>query len=425
MGLTPAKPYEDLLGDALEALLGKGTNSLDAFADGVNQAGVRGPRGEKWTASLLGAELARLGVGDPPSRRPLEPAGQLVTQPRMAVPKTAEELLETGLLNLWYLVARSSDVTDRPVALTRLGRKLVLWRGDSGQINVTENYCPHRGAPLSMGFVANGNVVCPYHGVQVAGDGTVAAVPPTPDCPLVGQKLIKAYPCREHAGAIWAYFGDDAHQAPSEPIFPEELSSDEWTGFLYTDVWKCNWQLSLDNRTDPVHGSFLHTGTFTLSYGRQDTELKIERKPTGFETYRTNQRGVNIDWHKVVLHPDNTYWVHTEIPYPPGFGGGSFRIVGFLTPIDRDTTYFWVYRSRKLAGWQRDLWRFLYKNRLVERADFVVNQDRVLLETIPLAARQRENLIQTDTALARMRRHLRNEATRQVEALARLGTAAQ
>jgi phenylpropionate dioxygenase-like ring-hydroxylating dioxygenase large terminal subunit len=406
-------------------LLGKGTDSLEAFVQGLNQVSIRGPRGEKWTAELLSAELARLGAGEPLPRRPPEPSKPLVTQPKLPRPKTAEELLETGLLNLWYLVARASDVADRPVALTRLGRNLVLWRGDAGRINVVENYCPHRGAPLSMGQIVDGNVMCPYHGVQVTGEGVVAAVPPTPNCPMVGQKLVKAYPCREFAGAIWAYFGDEAHDTPPEPVFPEELISDEWTGFLYTDVWKCNWQLSLDNRTDPVHGSFLHAGTFTLGYGRQDTELKIDRKPHGFETYRSNQRGVNIDWHEVVLHPDNIYWVYTEIPYPSSFGGGSFRIAGFPTPIDRETTYFWVYRSRKLSGWRRDLWRFLYNNRLVTRADFVVNQDRVLLETIPLAARQRENLIQTDTALARMRRHLRDEATRQLDALNRVGSAAE
>jgi phenylpropionate dioxygenase-like ring-hydroxylating dioxygenase large terminal subunit len=416
MGLNSAQPYEDLLGDCLEALLGASVDSIDGFVDGLNQAGVRGPRGQSWTTEILTGELTRLAAGVPTVRTSAEPSKPRKTEPVLPKPKTTEDLLETGLLNLWYLVARDSDVRDRPVALKRLGRNLVLWRGDTGKINVLEDFCPHRGAPLSMGQVFNGNVACAYHGVQVTGDGIVAAVPPTPNCPLVGQKLVKSYPCRERAGAIWVYFGDEAHENPPEPIFPEELIAEDWTNFLYTGVWECNWQLALDNRTDPVHGSFLHTGTFTLSNGRQDAELKIDRKPNGFETYRTNQRGVNIDWHEVRLYPDNINWVLTEIPYPPSFGGGSFRIAGFPTPIDRETTFVSLFRCRKLSGWRRDLWRFLYGNRLLARADFVVEQDRVLLETIPLAARQRENLIQTDTAVARMRRHLRTEAERQLEA---------
>lgn len=426
MGLTPTRSYEDLLGDGLEALLGAGAQTLESFADGLAARGVHGPRGERWTDALLESELSRLAGEDGVGLSQESPATpRVASEPFPPAPKTAQALLETGLLNLWYLVARGSDVGDRPLAVRRLARNLVLWRGAGGAVNAVEDYCPHRGAPLSMGRIANGNVACPYHGVEVAGDGTVAAVPPTPDCPLVGQKAVRSYPCREFAGAVWVYFGDERHERAPEPVFPEEIASDEWTSFLYTGTWRCNWQLALDNRTDPVHGSFLHSDTFTLSYGRKDAALRVEQTPTGFETYRTNQRDVNIDWHEVLIHPDNIYWVRTEIPYPPSFGGGSFRILGYLTPIDRDSTYFWVYRARKLTGWRRAMWRFLYRNRLEARANYVLGQDRALLEAIPLAARERENLIQTDTAMARMRRHLRTEAQRQLDQASRLHPAAQ
>jgi phenylpropionate dioxygenase-like ring-hydroxylating dioxygenase large terminal subunit len=338
------------------------------------------------------------------------------TQPFIPAPRSPEDLLESGLPNLWYLIARSEDVTDRPVALKRLDRNIVLWRGTNGEINIVEDYCPHRGAPLSMGEVVNGNIACAYHGVQLTGGGVVAEVPPTPSCPLVGQKAIKSYPTRELAGGIWAYFGDAAHGAVPEPIFPEEITDDAYTSFLFTATWQCNWQVALDNRTDPVHGSFLHAGTFTLGRGRKDTELKIVATKDGFETSRDNQRGVNIDWHEVFFVPGNSFWVRTEIPYPAAIGGGSFRIVGLPTPIDRDSTYFWVYRSRKISGFDRDLWRFLYKNRLEARSNFVVEQDRVMLEAIPLEARQREKLLQVDVAIARLRRMLRTEATRLFDA---------
>jgi phenylpropionate dioxygenase-like ring-hydroxylating dioxygenase large terminal subunit len=338
------------------------------------------------------------------------------TEPFAPEPRSPDDLLDAGLPNLWYLIARSQDVADRPVGLRRLDRNIVLWRGERGEVNVVEDYCPHRGAPLSMGEVVNGNLACAYHGVQVTGAGIVAEVPPTPSCPLVGQKAIKSYPSRELAGAIWAYFGDDAHGEAPEPIFPEEITSGDWTGFLYAATWQCNWQVALDNRVDPVHGSFLHVGTFTLGRGRKDTELNIAAKPDGFETSRDNQRGVNIDWHEVFFRPENILWIRTEIPYPASIGGGSFRIVGLPTPIDRSSTYFWVYRSRRIAGWQRDLWRFLYKNRLRARSDLVVEQDRVMLEAIPLEARRREKLLQVDVAIARLRRMLRAEATRQLEA---------
>jgi phenylpropionate dioxygenase-like ring-hydroxylating dioxygenase large terminal subunit len=338
------------------------------------------------------------------------------TQPLMQSPETPEELLKTGLLNMWYLVAPSSEVHDRPVGLKRLNRNLVLWR-DAGKLHVIEDYCPHRGAPLSLGRIVNGNVACAYHGLELNGSGCIVAVPPTPDCSLIGREAVKSYPSREHAGAIFVYFSDDAHASPPEPIFPEEIVSDEWSTFLFTTEWKCNWQITLDNRTDPVHGSYLHTDTFTLANGRRDAELKVDKTDHGFETYRTNQRGVNLDWHEVEFHPDNIMWVRTEAPYPASFGGGSFRINGHPTPIDADTTYVWFFRSRKISGWQRDMWRFLYKNKLEARAFTIVEQDRVMLERIPLEARQRESLIQTDIAVGRMRRLLREEASRQLKGI--------
>jgi phenylpropionate dioxygenase-like ring-hydroxylating dioxygenase large terminal subunit len=340
---------------------------------------------------------------------------ELITQPFAKVPRSTEELLETGLPNLWYLVARSSDIADRPVGLKRLDRNLALWRDGAGRINVVEDYCPHRGAPLSLGQIIGNNVMCPYHGIQITGKGVVADVPPTPDCPLVGKTLIKSYACREVGGGIWVYFGD-AEKAP-EPIFPEEVTSPDWTSFLFMTVWNCNWQVALDNRLDPIHGSFLHEGSFTLSAGRKDAHLKIDDTATGFQTYRTNQRNVNIDWNEVVFHSDNIFWVTTEIPYPASFGGGSFRINGHPTPIDKNSTLVWFYRSRKISGWQRDMWRFLYKNRLEERALGVVEQDRMVLEAIPLQARERERMIQTDVAVVRMRHRLRTEAARALEAI--------
>ena len=412
MGLTPTKSYDDLLADGIEALTAKGAGELDAYVSGLNELGVQSPRGARWTAAMLTDELLRLSAGEGVSARaPLHP---VVGRPFTAASASSEDLLRGGLLDLWYLVASANDVTDRPIGLKRLGRNLVLWRDAAGAVRALEDYCPHRGAPLSLGRIIEGNVSCAYHGIEIDAAGTIVAVPATPDCPLVGQAAVRVYPVREIAGAIYVYFSDKLGITPPEPSLPEELTSPEWSSFLFTTEWKCNWQVALDNRVDPLHGSFLHSGTFTLGYGRQDSELKVEPAPHGFSTVRNNQRGVNIDWHEVEFRPGNILWVRTEIPYPASAGGGSFRINGHPTPIDDDTTFVWFYRSRKISGWRRDMWRFLYLNRLEARAQTVVEQDRVLLEAISLEARNREKLAQSDIAVGRMRRLLREEADRQI-----------
>jgi phenylpropionate dioxygenase-like ring-hydroxylating dioxygenase large terminal subunit len=414
MGLTSTKSYADLLGDGCENALAKGIDTLPAFADALSDLGVQSPRGERWTAGLLASELARLASGEGVNAR--LSAHPVVGRPFKSPSGTAQDLLRTGLLDQWYLVCSAGDVADRPIAIKRLNRNLVLWRDTASEVHVLEDFCPHRGAPLSLGRIIGGRLSCAYHGFEIDAAGCIATVPATPDCALVGQQSVRVYPVREIAGAIYVYFSDRPGVVPPEPSLPEELSSPEWSSFLFTTEWSCNWQVALDNRVDPIHGSFLHAGTFTLGYGRQDSELAVEPTPLGFETRRNNQHGVNIDWHEVEFRPGNILWVRTEIPYPPSFGGGTFRINGHPTPIDEGTTYVWFYRSRKISGWQRDLWRFLYLNRLERLSQIVVEQDKVLLEAISLDARTSEKLAQSDIAVGRMRRMLREEAERQVAA---------
>jgi hypothetical protein len=71
---------------------------------------------------------------------------------------------------------------------------------------------------------------------------------------------------------------------------------------------------------------------------------------------------------------------------------------------------------RKVQGWQRDTWRFLYKNRLEARHWHVLEQDREILEAMEPDANQREMLYQHDMGIVRLRRHLRSLAKEQLAA---------
>ena len=53
--------YRDALGDGLELVLGEGAENLARISDRLNAHNVHGPRGQRWTAELLAAELERLG----------------------------------------------------------------------------------------------------------------------------------------------------------------------------------------------------------------------------------------------------------------------------------------------------------------------------------------------------------------------------
>ena len=92
--------------------------------------------------------------------------------------------------------------------------------------------------------------------------------------------------------------------------------------------------------------------------------------------------------------------------------------MGFVTPIDKDSCRVFFWRTRKVSGWQRDVWKFMYRNRLETLHWDVLEQDRVLLEGMASDARQKEFLYQHDTGLARVRRFLSEAAEAQLTAVA-------
>ena len=110
------------------------------------------------------------------------------------------------------------------------------------------------------------------------------------------------------------------------------------------------------------------------------------------------------------------------IPYPKTGGpGGSFSIVGSFTPIGAGMSAVFFWRSRKLTGWQRDTWRFLYRNRLEARHWTVLEQDRTVAEGIEVDASNREFLYDHDVGVVQYRRWIRAEAEKQLRELAEAG----
>ena len=58
--------------------------------------------------------------------------------------------------NQWYGILESKEVKlGKPVGVTRMGEKLVLWRDTQGQVTCQSDLCPHRGVALSAGYGFN------------------------------------------------------------------------------------------------------------------------------------------------------------------------------------------------------------------------------------------------------------------------------
>ena len=331
-----------------------------------------------------------------------------------AQPGPTEALLAIGLRDRWYPVCPSHFVKERPISLRRFGRKLAIWRDAAGTLHALEDQCPHRGAPLSQGVVLGDRLACPYHGVEVRCDGTVTKVPGSPGCKLEGSRAALAFHVQEQHGAVFVYNSDEAVETPPPLELPEELSSPDHSSFLCYVEWKADYRYVLDNLMDPMHGTFLHKQSHSMAEGDSTATFRIRETDHGFVFEKTGQRGVNFDWTE--WGDTGWQWMRLEIPYPKTGGpGGNFAIVAGLAPITKEQTAVFFWRCRKVSGWQRSAWRFLYRNRLEARHWHVLEQDRVMMEQMEPDANQHEHLYQHDIGVTRLRRHLKRLADEQVE----------
>jgi len=325
-----------------------------------------------------------------------------------------EERLNTGLRNLWYPVAPSWMVARAPVGLTRLGDRIVVWRDDEGEVHAIEDRCPHRGARLSMGWNLGQRIACWYHGVEVDPEGHMAAVPAIGRCEPEKRARNKAYPVIERAGAIFLWFGA-LDVEPATLDLPEEVNGGEWEAILCTAHWNCNYRYAAENVMDPMHGAYLHAASHSMAEGDKKAVMRARSTEHGFVFEKTDQSGVNFDWTE--FGATGAWWQRLSIPYRKNAGpGGPFGIVGIVTPVDETSCRVFFWRCRKVQGWPRDAWKFLYRARLEALHWAVLEQDRLILEGMPDDARDHEALYAHDAGLVRLRRLMVAEAKKQVEA---------
>lgn len=326
---------------------------------------------------------------------------------------SAEHIYANGLRNQWHPVLPSHFVA--PGALrkvTVLGEQWLLMRRADGTLSMLADRCPHRGAPLSLGQHLGDRIACRYHGIEVDGTGTVMSVPGMPGCNLEGKQLVRSLPVREVAGAILAWVGIDPAAEPGPLELPGPLVDENTAAFLCYAEWESPWRWAMENLLDPMHGAFLHRDSHTMFAGGTTARFRIRETDRGFFFEKTDQRGVNFDW--VEFCRTGIDWVDLEIPYPPTAGpGGPFGIVGIGTPIDERRTAVFLWRYRRVTGWERDVWQFLYRTELEERHWDVLEQDRVMLEHMAADADQAENLYQHDLGVLRLRRLYRAQAEEQ------------
>ena len=159
------------------------------------------------------------------------------------------------LKNTWYVACKSEDIDGTPLGRQVCGERMVFYRDGQGQVAALEDFCPHRGAPLSLGFVKDGKLVCGYHGLEMGCDGKTVAMP--------GQRVrafpaIRSYPAVERYGFFWVWPGEAAKADVA--LLPQLhfFDNPQWAygGGLYHV--QADYRLMIDNLMDLTHETYVH-----------------------------------------------------------------------------------------------------------------------------------------------------------------------
>ena len=186
--------------------------------------------------------------------------------------------LESGLWprlrHYWHPVAQATAVLDRPVPVTLLGTRLVLARLD-GRIACFRDLCIHRGTPLSLGWVEDGELVCAYHGWRYGMNGACTRIPALPaERPIPARARVDAYRVEERYGLIWACLGEPEAEIPEFP----EYDDPSYKVTAYPPVtWSCSAARQTENFVDQAHFAWLHEGILGDRAHPETATFEIER----------------------------------------------------------------------------------------------------------------------------------------------------
>ena len=266
---------------------------------------------------------------------------------------TATLLTRTGpdtpmgklLRRYWVPVLGSAKIKEPDGPQQRvqiMGEKLIVFRDTTGAPGLIDEFCTHRGASLFFGRNEECGIRCSYHGLKFDRSGACVDVPSAPG--VADRMRIKAYPCIERGGLVWAYMGPPDKQ-PAPPEVEWCLLPDSHV-FVSKRLQQCNYLQAMEGGIDTAHVSYvhryevdidpMHRGVKALDYIKADGNVifEVEQNPFGLTLYgRRNGE------------PDSYYWRITQWLFPwftliPPFGehalGGHVWV-----PIDDQNCWAW------------------------------------------------------------------------------------
>jgi len=306
--------------------------------------------------------------------------------------------------NAWYVACTPNEIDDKPLGRRICNESIVFYRGPEGAVAALEDFCPHRGAPLSLGRVVEGKLVCGYHGLEMGCDGKTIAMP--------GQRVrgfppIRSYPVIERHGFVWVWPGDAAKADPAliHPLHWADHPEWAYGGGLYHIA--CDYRLMIDNLMDLTHETYVHatsigqkeideTPVSTRTEGDQVITSRFMNHIMAPPFWRMALRGNHLPddqpvdrWQICRFAPPSHVLIEVGVALA-GRGGheappevkASSIVVDFITPeTETSIWYFW--------GMARN---FNAKDKALTAA-IREGQGKIFAEDLEMLERQQKNLL--------------------------------
>jgi len=232
---------------------------------------------------------------------------------------------EAAFHRCWYPVALSQALTAGAiVGRDFLGTRVVAYRDPAGRAVVHDAWCPHLGADLSRGQIADGRLRCPYHHWSFDSTGMCADIPTCDKIPP-GARLF-TYPTQEAWGLVWAFNGERADcEVPRLPDADEQSIAFETheRGRRPWDPW-----IAVSNGVDFQHLRTLH-GIPAVSTPEQ---LQVEAHGVEFTVespYHLQHgriSGTNVFAQHLRMAGTDMFMMFCGAPIAPGSSTGYFVV---------------------------------------------------------------------------------------------------
>lgn len=278
--------------------------------------------------------------------------------------------------NQWYAIEEAKKLgRTKPIGVTRLGKRLVLWRDEDGKVACADDRCAHRGVALSLGKVVNGRAQCAYHGFQYDRSGNCVKMPCAGEEGKIPKGMaVPTHVVQEDMGLIWYWYGEARDTYPPLPWF-DEIPREADAGRTTTEAWPFNYVRCVENHLDVHHWAFVHRNIMMgVGASFNDMQVDVEDDDTLIKTYghlsRDYMPGLDTKkgWgFKAYMRFPNLSLIEVT---------PRFRSIIIQTPMDDETTWILVRSVQSYSkifpfGWMIDLYcaKFLFSVPL-HRQDF-------------------------------------------------------